>query len=293
MNNKKAVQNPDSGTILHDVSLAKYTTLKIGGIAKNLYFPETVEDLREILGEFPETPILGGGSNLLINDKKEFEHVICLREFEKNIEYNEDGSTIVGSGVRLQKLITDINEHGKGGIEYLYSVPGLVGGAIYMNAGRGRSFDQQISDYLLSVDVLEDGEVKTVGKEDCGFSYRHSSFHDRNAVIVSAKFLFEEMDPEEGKKRCRERMELVKQNQDNRYPNAGTTFCECDQKLMKFFQKTAGSKAAGVHFSDQKPNWLQNRGDGSFAEAQKLLGKVEKAHKLAGKSCRLEYAVWE
>ena len=283
----------NTGNIKHNVSLALYTTIKIGGIAKNLYFPETVESLRDILEEFPKTPILGGGSNLLIDDKKEFEHVICLREFEKNIEYDVDGSTTAGSGVRLQKLITDINEHGRGGIEYLYSVPGLLGGAIYMNAGRGKSFNQQISDYLLSVDVLEDGVVKTIGKEDCGFSYRHSAFHDGNAVIVSAKFLFEETDPEEGKKRCKERMELVKQNQDNRFPNAGTTFCECDQRVMKFFQKTAGSKATGVHFSDQKPNWLQNRGNGTFAEAEHLLQKVQQAHKIARKPCKLEYIVWK
>ena len=290
---KKQLTDLTRGGVLRDVSLAKYTTLKIGGVAKNLYFPETIEGLKEILGEFPGTPIIGGGSNLLINDEKEFEHVICLREFEKNIEYAEDGSTTAGSGVRLQKLITDINANGRGGIEYLYSVPGLVGGAIYMNAGRGKSFNQQISDYLLYVDILEDGAVERIGKEDCGFSYRHSAFHDRNAVIVSAKFLFEEMDPEEGKKRCKERMELVKQNQDNRYPNAGTTFCECNQKVMKFFQKTAGSKTSGVHFSDQKPNWLQNRGNGTFAEAEHLLQKVQQAHKIARKPCKLEYIVWK
>ena len=275
------------------MSLAKYTTLKIGGIAKNLYFPETVDSLREIMAGFPEAPVFGGGSNLLINDEKVFEHVICLREFEKKIEYFEDGIVRVGSGVRLQKLISDINEHGRGGIEYLYSVPGLVGGAIYMNAGRGKSFNKQISDYLLSVDILKDGTVKTIKKEDCGFSYRRSSFHDVDAVIISAEFMFEELDPEVGKARCKERMELVKQNQDNRYPNAGTTFCESDQTIMKFFQKTAGSKMSGVHFSDQKPNWLQNRGEGTFSEAKKLLGKVESAHKFAGKSCRLEYEVWE
>ena len=290
---EETIHKSDRGGVLHDVSLAKYTTLKIGGIAENLYFPETVEGLREILRELPGTPILGGGSNLLINDKKEFEHVICLREFEKNIEYTDDGLTIVGGGVRLQKLITDINEHGRGGIEYLYSVPGLVGGAIYMNAGRGKSFNQQISDYLLSVDILEDGTVKTIGKEDCGFAYRHSSFHDRNAVIVSAKFLFEEIDPVEGKKRCKERMELVKQNQDNRFPNAGTTFCECDQKIMECIRIISGHRKSGVCFSDQKINWLQNRGNGTYEEAKKILDRVIKLHSIMGKTCRLEYLVWD
>lgn len=279
--------------VLHDVSLAKYTTLKIGGIARNLYFPQNTEELKVILEKHPKTSILGGGSNVLINDQKKFDHIICLREFETEIKYFEDGTLTVGSGVRLQKLILDINKHGKGGIEYLYSVPGLVGGAIFMNAGRGKSYNQQISDYLISVDILKNGKIETIQKEDCDFSYRHSGFHDRDAVIVSARFLFDEMPLDEGKKRCKERIDLVKQKQDNRYPNAGTSFCECDRRIMKFFQKTAGTKHTGVHFSNLNPNWLQNRGDGTFAEAQKLLSNVERVHKLFGKKCRLEYTVWE
>lgn len=277
--------------IKENVSLKEYTTLRIGGMCRKMYFPEQVEELKTVLAEHPGAPILGGGSNLLINDEMVWEAVICLRSFQKKIEY--DGVTVrVGSGVRLQKLIEDINSHGLGGIEYLYSVPGLVGGAIYMNAGRGRGANRQISDYLLSVDVLEDGEVKTYRKEECEFSYRFSVFHQKDAVILSAVFRFLPQEAEEGKRLQRERLALCKQFQDNAYPNAGTTFSLADPRIMDIMKRLSPTKKGGVQFSKKATNWLQNRGGGTFRGAMKLLGRVKRLHKLFGKPCKLEYKIW-
>ena len=280
--------------VLHNEDLSSYTTLKIGGICKNLLFPNSVDELIYFKKEFPHAPILGGGSNLLISDKRTFETVICLREFmEDTIEINQD-RVYVSSGVRLQKLIRYINENGLGGIEYLWSVPGLVGGAILMNAGRGRGMNKQISDYLISVDVLENGEVKTYPKEDCGFSYRESIFKNKkDSIIVSALFSFERITPEEGERRRKERIELCKTFQDNRYPNAGTTFCLADPRVMSLMKKISSrKKKRGIHFSDKTDNWLQNRGNGTFQMAMNRIVQVERLHKFLGKECKLEYIIW-
>ena len=276
----------------NDSSLAKYTTLRVGGTARTLWFPETKEELRALRAEFPAAPILGGGSNLLINDRRVFEDVICLREFDASVRYESDGTVSVGSGLPLSRLISDLNAHGQGGIEYLCSVPGLVGGAIVMNAGRGKQYHQQISDYLLTADYLDDGTIQTLEASACRFGFRSSVFQERNGIILSARFRFDSVAPEEGARRCRERMELVRKSHDNRYPNAGTTFCEADPKIMKLFSAAGGRKAGGIRFSDLQPNRLQNRGGGTFAEAEARIAAVEKMHARLGKSCRLEYAVW-
>ncbi|WP_298048348.1 hypothetical protein, partial [uncultured Bacteroides sp.] len=52
----------------------------------------------------------------------------CLKEFNTFILHESNGLYQVGAGVRLQALIKQINEDGYGGIEYLWSVPGLTGG---------------------------------------------------------------------------------------------------------------------------------------------------------------------
>lgn len=280
--------------IKHDVSLKDYTTLKIGGNCKNLFFPETIEDIQMVLIDHPDARLLGGGSNLLINDQREFLNVICLRCFLKESLEIKGERVTVGAGVRLQNFISKINANGLGGIEYLFSVPGLVGGAIYMNAGRGRGANKQISDYLVSVDVLENGCVQTYLKDECGFAYRTSIFQTKQCIILKAVFSFDKIDPEEGKRLQKERIETCRKFQDNEYPNAGTTFCQADSRVMGLMKKCSSSKKKeGIHFSSRTSNWLQNRGNGTYQMAIKKIRQVELLHKFVGKECKLEYIIWE
>jgi UDP-N-acetylmuramate dehydrogenase len=102
--------------------------------------------------------------------------VVDLRSFDSSIEKLKNGQFKVGASTRLQKLINTINEHGYGGIEYLYSVPGLVGGAVVMNASRGREYQKFISDYIVSVVVIHNNELITISKDNCHFGYRDSIF---------------------------------------------------------------------------------------------------------------------
>lgn len=280
--------------VKHDVSLKDYTTIKIGGNCRTLFFPETIEDLQNILLNHPDARLLGGGSNLLINDGRDFLHVICLRDLLKEMIEIQKESVIVGAGVRLQNLISTINANGLGGIEYLFSIPGLVGGAIYMNAGRGRGANKQISDYLVSVDVLENGRIHTYLKDECGFDYRTSIFQAKQCVILKAVFSFDTIEPGEGKRLQKERIDTCRKFQDNEYPNAGTTFCQADARIMNWMKKHSYWKSkSGVHFSRKTPNWMQNRGNGTFAEAKALIDRVILLHRIMRRPCKLEYEVWD
>lgn len=205
--------------------LAKYTTIKIGGIAKKMFIPESKEELIDIVEKIKNIKILGAGSNLLINDKKDYENVVYLKSFATEINY-ADGMFYVGASVSNQALINEINKRGFGGIEYLYSVPGFVGGAIVMNAGRGKNYNQSISDYIVKVDVLVDGVVKTFLKDECEFTYRHSIFKKSNYIVLGAYFIFNDMKQEVSKELKRERLELCRKVQDASKPNFGTFFCK-------------------------------------------------------------------
>ena len=166
--------------VLENESLKKYTTFRMGGNAEKMYFPESVEELSALIKRNKNILkyIIGGGSNLIINDKKDFEEVLCLREFNKSIENKGNGHFYIGASVRLQKAIKTVNAAGYGGMEFLFSVPGLIGGALYMNAGTGRKTDKYISDYVVSVDVLKDGKICTFLKEECAYDFRKSVFQD-------------------------------------------------------------------------------------------------------------------
>ena len=277
--------------IRENAALSQYTTFRMGGTCKKLYVPQTTEELCE-LARTLTAPVkyIGGGSNLLINDQKTFEEAVLLREFDDSVEHLGDGVFVVGASLRIQKLIKAINALGYGGIEYLYSVPALVGGAVYMNAGRGSSDGRCISDYIESVTALHGGEVKTLDRAECGFSYRNSVFKNGEYLILSVKFRFKSGTAEEFEAGIKERLDHCKQHQDASKPNFGTVFCKADNRVMRFVAKL-DKNARGVHFSQKTRNWLINE-NGTFKQAISRIKRVKRLHRLIFKKCKTEVIIW-
>lgn len=282
--------------IKQNESLANHTSFKLGGTAEEYFVPESVEELTELLQARPElyNHIISGGSNLLINDQKAFPAVLSMEKCNPVIEQRDDGTWYVGASVRIQKLIHQLNREGFGGIEYLYSLPAMFGGIVYMNAGRGKAHHQSISDWILSVDVLLDGERKTYQKDACGFSHRQSVFQTlERCVILGATLKLEPLSPEEGARRVKERVDFCRENQDNSAPSFGSVFRTSDNRIMKLVQMTGMGKGRGCHFSKKTKNWMLKGEAGTYAEAEKLIKRVKKLHKLLGRPCKLEVITWE
>lgn len=277
--------------ILENETLAKYTTFKMGGVAKKLYFPENLEELKRLVISCKPLYIIGAGSNLLINDDKEFAEVINLRDLDLDIKNYGDGNFYAGASVRLQKLIQYINSLGFGGIEYLFSVPGSVGGAIVMNAGRGNRVDL-ISKYVTKVRALVDGEVVEFTNEECHFGHRSSVFKNSSIVVLGAYFKFVSGDTNEFEKLRKQRIAYSKEKQDTESPNFGTCFRVSNPYIMKFVRLINKKKKSGVHFSGKTTNWLLNE-NGRFCEAITEINKVKKIHQLFGKDCEAEVIIWE
>lgn len=272
--------------------LSKYTTIKIGGIAKHFYIPESVYELQYIVKKLDKYWILGGGSNLLINDQDEFDNVIYLKKMNNDIQMNGD-CFYVGASVSNQKLINYINEKGYGGIEYLYSVPGLIGGAVVMNAGRGKKFNKSISDYLVKVEVLIDGEVIYLTKEQCKFSYRNSIFKNNSKyIIIGAYFIFDKQSIDISNQLKKERMDLCKKVQDVSKPNFGTFCCESNYRIMKILSTLTVGYKSGCHFSKKTVNWILNEGNGNYLQIKNLIKITKIFHKLLNKNCEVEVIVW-
>lgn len=283
--------------IIENESLKKYTTVKIGGIAKKLYFPENAEELINIINTIngERLYIIGGGSNLLINDEKIFDEVICLRNVDTTINHLGNGKYYIGASVRIQKCIDHINNDGYGGIEYLYSVPALVGGAVTMNAGRGKAHNLCISDYIIDVHVYDylEGKQKVLKKDECGFSYRNSIFKGSKMIVLGATFCFDSIDKEEAARRKRERIELVRKVQDNSGANFGSVFRKCNKYIMQFVKIVHPGYKGGMAFSKKTSNWLVNQGKGTYSQSCKLIDTVIKIHRRFGMEAILEVIKWD
>jgi len=176
-----------------NINLAQFSTLHIGGPAK--YFIEVTDEYKlieawqfakdRLLGVF----ILGGGSNIVINDKGFTGLVIKINNKGLEIEKETDTQVIikVAAGEVWDDIVKFAVAHQWWGIENLSNIPGRVGAAPIQNIG---AYGQEVSQAIKGVRVFDrqDNLIKTLDKEQCGFAYRRSVFNfdelDRYIVLA-------------------------------------------------------------------------------------------------------------
>lgn len=174
-------------------ALSRYSTYEIGGEARFVGTPHSVEQLQELLELAYRrgiSPIFfGGGSNLLFPDQPDPDALfLTTREM---VEVKLEGDRLyVSAGVPMSMLAVIGYGLGITDFDFTFLLPGTVGGGIYMNA---KYFDRHISDTLVKVhyiDLQQPGTVQTISREECEFGYKQSVFqHNRTRwFIVGAEF---------------------------------------------------------------------------------------------------------
>ncbi|MFA6475186.1 MAG: UDP-N-acetylmuramate dehydrogenase [Patescibacteria group bacterium] len=177
-----------------NVSLAAFTTLKIGGSAK---FFVRVKNTAELLSALKEAEtkqwpvfVLGGGSNVLVHDHG-FAGLVIKVDIG-GISVN-DNYVKAGAGLPLSAVIRTAVGQGLAGLEFATGVPASVGGAVWANLGcRG----SDISQVLKTCTVTDyEGRIATYTKADCAFQYRDSIFKHQPLVVLDATFQLQPGDP--------------------------------------------------------------------------------------------------
>ena len=128
------------GERLHqNVTLAPYTSARIGGPADYLIDARNSDELADIVAKLWEAKndfiILGGGSNVLVSDKGIRGIVVLNRAKEVRFNLGDQPSVWCESGAVLSSVAHRAAAFGLGGLEWAANVPGTVGGAVYGNAG--------------------------------------------------------------------------------------------------------------------------------------------------------------
>ncbi len=282
------------GKVKTNVPLAKYTTFQIGGPAKFFVIVEETDKLVSLLnflsGEGIDYLIMGGGSNLLFSDDG-FDGVVIKVQSQV---IGVRGSEIVAeAGVKLCQVLDLTMKHALTGFEWAAGVPGTVGGAVRGNAG---AYGGSTSDSLIKVEIWENGEIKELTKEECGFHYRGSYFKSNpNAVILRAWFQFTPGDKIEIVSGVQGFLERRK-NRFPPYPSAGCFFANIrldkwpgDKSILlpKFFEigevpvgwmveqvDAKGLRIGGAMVSDKHGNFIINVGKATQADILNLVAEI-------------------
>jgi len=178
------------------VTLAPYTTLKVGGPARYVVTVQDIADLESartfILEQNLPYLILGSGSNVLVTDHG-FQGVVIKNEMRGiSFQENQNNKVIseVGAGELLDVVVAKTTELGYWGLENLSHIPGTIGATPVQNVG---AYGVEVSSLIMSVSAfnMTTGEHKQFSNADCDFSYRESFFKTpvgREWVIVNVMF---------------------------------------------------------------------------------------------------------
>jgi UDP-N-acetylenolpyruvoylglucosamine reductase len=178
--------------LCEQVNLAGYTTLRLGGPARRFIEATTDDELisavRKAGGDGEKVLVLGGGSNLVVADDGFPGTVVHVATRGVTVTAGPAGARRVlvraQAGEEWEPFVARCVDEGLAGVECLSGIPGRLGATPIQNVG---AYGQDVSEAIAEVRVYdrERGEVVTLDRDACRFTYRGSAFKgsDRHLVL--------------------------------------------------------------------------------------------------------------
>ena len=163
-------------------SLKKISTIGLGGSCREYCCPENTEELTNLIRN-NRILCVGNGSNVCFVTDYYDGIILSLKKMDKYLSHDEEFISC-SSNISCTKLARYLYNHQISGYEFLYGIPGTLGGAVFMNAG---AFEKEILNNTHSIDLLDrNGRLQTLSNKDIKYTYRSSGI-DPKAVIISIK----------------------------------------------------------------------------------------------------------
>jgi UDP-N-acetylmuramate dehydrogenase len=295
---------------LSNTSVARYTTMKVGGDVRRLTHPTSVDDVVQILDQLKRAGepwfVLGGGSNLLVSSEGFDGTVIRMTQMQR-IEQVGEGLLEADAGARLPHLAKYAASIGLSGLEFAVGIPGTVGGAAVMNAGAHGSCMAEITESVTILDS-EQGKVRTLSSEELGFKYRSSLIDPDKHVVLSSRYKLKNEPAETIQARTKHNEDYRWKTQPLGWPNAGSTFKNPEpNRGAGLLLDQAGAKQlkeGHAAVSAIHANFVINLGGATSYEITTLLQRMQEAvfnsfqirlhpeWKTLGKFTETERAIW-
>jgi len=267
------------GDLLENIDLKKYTTYRIGKIAKYVLMPFDIDNLINSIKYMKKNNInyilLGAGSNVIIPDK-DYEGVI-IRLDNLNTLKIKGNLVTVGAGYYLPKLVKSTINQGLKGMEWALGIPSSVGGAVVGNAG---AYLSSMNDFIKSVKFLDKNlEVKILNIEDIFFAYRHSMFKDNKSTIVLETTLeLSRGNYDTSMALINDRMKRRIESQPLEYPSAGSVFRNPEGMYAGKLIEDLGLKGhiiGGAQVSEKHANFIINIGNATGDDIIVLINLIK------------------
>ena len=266
-----------------NIPLSKMTTLRIGGVARYVVYPENTLSLQGVMNKLNQNHIpykvIGKGSNLLCSDEP-FDGVIIRLDRYLCNAYFDNEHLVAEAGCSIIALSYEAMKNELSGLEFASGIPGTVGGVTFMNAG---AYKSSMADIIDSVSVYRDGKIEWIQNADCGFSYRTSIFQKHpDWIILAVKMTLQKGDQKE----IRELMDSRRERRMNSQPldkhSAGSIFRNPEEiPAWKLIEGAGfrGKRIGDAVVSEKHVNFIVNENHASAKDFITLVTDVQKAVK--------------
>ena len=266
------------GRLRSDEPLAKYTWFRVGGPAEVLFEPADVDDLVNFFKRCTadiDVTVIGGTSNILIRDGGIPGVVIRLGKAFADI-HTENDLVHAGAAAADVNIARKARDASIGGLEFLVGIPGVLGGALRMNAG---AYEREIKDVFISAQgVTRTGELVEFAHDDMSFSYRHTGVPD-DVIFVAAALQGTPADRESIANRMERIQSKREESQPVRTRTGGSTFANPEKNHAWKLVDEAGCRGLRVGdamVSEQHCNFLVNTGNATAADIESLGEEVRR-----------------
>ena len=259
----------------HNEPLAKYSSFRTGGKAAKIIFPESTEEFVTALRENPGAAVLGNLSNTLVLDGG-IDGTVILTTKLNSVSVN--GNTVTAAAVAsLTSVAVAARDASLAGCEFLYGIPGTVGGGVFMNAG---AYGGEIADIIENAVVFTpDGKVTTLSKDDLDLGYRTSKLQSTRYILLSAAFSLQSGNKEVISSAMDDLMNRRMTTQPLDKPSCGSTFKRPAGNFAGKLISDCGLKGmsvGGAQVSEKHAGFIVNSGGATSRDILDLVQLVKK-----------------
>ena len=263
-----------------NVSFRKMTTLRVGGNAAYVVFPDNevaLDAVMRVIRKHGLTyKVLGKGSNLLCGDGDYDGVVIRLDRYFTDFFFAGNDVT-VQAGCSIIALASEALKRSLSGLEFACGIPATVGGTVFMNAG---AYKSSMSDVVEEVFVYRDGALCWMSSEECEFDYRTSVFQKHpDWIITAVRLHLTPKDADEIRSLMDSRRERRFATQPLNYPSCGSVFRNPEgMNSWKLIDGIGyrGHEHGGACVSEKHPNFIINKGDATARDYIELVEDIQK-----------------
>lgn len=277
---KRAPQIPSSwGVLVRSVPLGPLSWFRVGGTADYAFYPLSVGGLQAFLQERPVPGpymVFGAGSNLIVRDGG-FRGCVIFLPSDCNMISRADGYDVyAGAKVLDKKIAKQACSEGIGGLEFLYTIPGTLGGGVRMNAG---AFGGDVAGVLIHAIVMDmDGRIRKMTPKDLAFDYRRSALPD-GWIVLGALLKGVPRASEDILTIINEMSEKRRDTQPSGRTGGSTFKNPLPQKAWELIDRAGmrGAQVGGAVMSQKHCNFMINQGNATASDLEALGEKVRKA----------------